>query len=67
MNLDPRYHLPPGRQAAVDALVSERFSGLWWTTPRPEFVDSKLMQGIRRRALSEAPEGTDDDIEEATA
>lgn len=58
-------HLPPGRQAAVDALVSERFSGLWWTTERPELVDSKLLQGIRRRALSEALEGIDDDIEEA--
>lgn len=61
MNLDPQYHLPPGRQAAVDALVSERFSNpLWWVTPHPEFVDSKLMQGIRRRALSESTEVTDD-------
>ena len=54
----------PGRRAAVDALTNERFSGLWWVTPKPELVDSKLMQGIRRRALSEALEGTDD-IKEA--
>lgn len=66
MNLDPQYHLPPGRRAAVDALVSERFSrSLWWVTPRLELVDSKLMQGIRRRALSEALDSTEDDIEEA--
>jgi hypothetical protein len=64
VNLDPQYHLPPGRQAAVDALTSERFSGLWWVTPRPEFVDSKLTQGIRRRALSEALDGLDDHYEE---
>lgn len=62
---EPLPHLPPGRRAAVDALTNERFSNpLWWVTPQPEFVDSKLMQGIRRRALSEATEVTDD-IEEA--
>jgi hypothetical protein len=44
----------------VDALVSERFGrSMWWVTPRPEFVDSKLTQGIRRRALSEALDGID--------
>jgi hypothetical protein len=64
VNLDTQYHLPPGRRAAVDALVSERFSGLWWTTERPELVDSKLLQGIRRRALSEALDGLKDDHEE---
>jgi hypothetical protein len=65
VNLDPQYHLPPGRRAAVDALTSERFSqSLWWVTPRPEFVDSKLTQGIRRRALSEALDGIDDNYEE---
>lgn len=54
-------HLPPGRRAAVDALVSERFSrSLWWT--HPDFVDTKLAQGKRRRALAEATE----DIEENT-
>jgi hypothetical protein len=63
VNLDPQYHLPPGRRAAVDALTSERFGrSLWWT--HPDFVDTRLSQGIRRRALSEALEGIDD-IEEA--
>jgi hypothetical protein len=37
---------------------------MWWVTPRPEFVDSKLTQGIRRRALSEALDGIDDNYEE---
>jgi hypothetical protein len=42
----------------VDALTSERFSrSLWWT--HPDFVDSKLMQGIRRRALTEALDGVE--------
>lgn len=63
---EPLPHLPPGRRAAVDALTNERFGpSVWWETPRPELVDSKLMQGIRRRALSEALEGTQDDYEEA--
>lgn len=67
MTLDPQYHLPPGRRAAVDALTNERFSRpLWWVTPHPEFVDSKLMQGIRRRTLSDALEGIED-IEEIPA
>lgn len=35
----------------------------WWVTTRPEEVDSKLTQGIRRRALSEALDGPDE-IEE---
>lgn len=35
-------------------LHKERFASAWWVTTRPEEVDSKLMQGIRRRALSEA-------------
>lgn len=57
-------HLPPGRRAAVDALTHERFgTPLWWVTPDPMFVDSKLMQGIRRRALSEALEGIEDEQE----
>lgn len=62
---EPLPHLPPGRRAAVDALVSERFSKpLWWVTPHPEFVDSRLTQGIRRRALSEALDGLDDNYKE---
>ena len=59
MTVDPMH--APGRRATVDALTNERFSDpLWWETQRPEFVDSKLMQGIRRRALSEALDSTDD-------
>jgi hypothetical protein len=46
-------------------LLRERFGkSTWWVTTKPELVDSKLMQGIRRRALSEAIDG-DDEIEEA--
>lgn len=32
----------------------------WWVTTRPEEVDSALMQGIRRRALSDALEDHDE-------
>lgn len=61
---EPLPHLPPGRRAAVDALINERFSrSLWWTPP--ERVDTKLTQGIRRRALTEALDGIADDYEEA--
>jgi hypothetical protein len=36
-------------------LLRERFGkSTWWVTTRPELVDSKLTQGIRRRALFEA-------------
>jgi len=43
-------------------LLRERFGkSTWWVTSRPEQVDSKLMQGIRRRALSEAIDGHDDE------
>ena len=59
MTVDPTH--TPGRRATVDALTNERFSDpIWWETQRPELVDSKLMQGIRRRALSEAVDGTED-------
>jgi hypothetical protein len=48
----------------LQSLQQERFGiSQWWVTPRPEFVDSKLMQGIRRRALSEALEGIDEEEE----
>lgn len=47
-------------------LRKERYAPpLWWVTTRPEEVDSKLTQGIRRRALSEALDGHDDELEEA--
>ncbi len=38
------------------ALLEERFSSTWWVTTRSEDVDSTFMQGVRRRALSEALE-----------
>jgi hypothetical protein len=38
------------------ALLKERFSSTWWVTTRPEDLDSTFMQGVRRRALSEALE-----------
>lgn len=41
-------------------LHKERYSSTWWVTTRPEEVDSKLMQGIRRRALSEALDNPDE-------
>lgn len=41
-------------------LHKERFASAWWVTTRPEDVDSVLMQGIRRRALSEALEDHDE-------
>lgn len=48
------------------ALAQERFGrSLWWSTAKPELVDSKLMQGIRRRALSEALEDDYDEEVEA--
>lgn len=46
------------------AVYKERFSSTWWVTTRPE-VDSTFMQGVRRRALSEALDGHDDELEEA--
>jgi hypothetical protein len=47
-------------------LLRERFGkSTWWVTTRPELVDSKLTQGIRRRALSEALDGEDDELAEA--
>jgi hypothetical protein len=47
-------------------LLRERFGkSAWWVTARPELVDSKLTQGIRRRALSEALDGIDE-LEEAS-
>jgi hypothetical protein len=47
-------------------LLRERFGkSTWWVTTKPELVDSKLMQGIRRRALTEAVGGYEDEIEEA--
>jgi hypothetical protein len=47
-------------------LRKERYApSLWWVTSRPEEVDSKLTQGIRRRALSEALDGIDDELKEA--
>jgi hypothetical protein len=48
-------------------LLRERFGkSTWWITTRPELVDSKLTQGIRRRALAEAVAG-DDEIQEESA
>lgn len=49
-------------------LLRERFGkSTWWVTARPELVDSKLTQGIRRRALIESVGGCDEeDIEEAS-
>lgn len=42
-------------------LIAERYERpAWWVMTRPEEVDSKLMQGIRRRALSEALEDHDE-------
>lgn len=46
------------------ALLKERYSSTWWVTTRPEEVDSKLTQGIRRRALGEALMDAHDDKEE---
>ena len=50
--------------AAAD-LLSERFSrdstAIWWVSTPPELDDSTLMQGTRRRALSEAIDGYDDE------
>ena len=56
-------HLPPGRRAAVDALVSERFSDpIWWISPAViDQQDNDLNCGARRRALSEALAGIHDD------
>lgn len=46
-------------------LLRERFGkSTWWVTTKSELVDSKLTQGIRRRALTEAVDG-DDELEEA--
>jgi hypothetical protein len=48
-------------------LLRERFGPpQWWVATRPEEVDSKLTQGIRRRALSEALDGIDDDLKEVS-
>lgn len=58
--------LPPGWQAYIQDLMRERFSkSVWFESTAPLFVDSKLMQGIRRRALSEALEGDYDEEVEA--
>lgn len=49
----------------LQSLQQERFgTSQWWTTQLPEFVDNKLMQGIRRRALSEALDSTENDYQE---
>jgi hypothetical protein len=46
-------------------LLRERFGkSTWWVTTKPELVDSKLTQGLRRRALAEAVGGYEE-IEEA--
>lgn len=58
--------LPPGRQAYIQDLTRERFTkSVWFETSTPAVVDSKLMQGIRRRALSEALDGLQDEEVEA--
>lgn len=41
------------------ALMKERYASSWWVTPRPELEDSTFMQGVRRRALSEALDSTE--------
>jgi len=47
-------------------LIAERYEHpTWWVPTRPLEVDSKLTQGIRRRALSEALDGIDDELKEA--
>lgn len=49
-------------------LIAERYEHpTWWVTTRPEEVDSTFMQGVRRRALSEAIGVTHDDNEEEVA
>lgn len=46
-------------------LIAERYEHpTWWVTTRPEEVDSTFMQGVRRRALSEAIGVTHDNEEE---
>lgn len=43
-------------------LIAERYEyPTWWVLTRPLYVDSKLTQGIHRRALSEALDGEPDD------
>lgn len=60
MTLDPQYHLPPGRRAAVDALTSERFSDpIWFRSVPPEALDPQ-MQALRQLELAELPEDEDD-------
>ena len=60
---DPQ--LLPGRRMYEQA-ARERFgASLWWVTPRPDLDDSPFMQGIRRRALSEALDGIEDESEVA--
>jgi len=74
MTLDPNAN--PGRRLtqarrrrqklAVADLLSERFSrSPWFETTRPDMPldDSPLAQGIRRRALSEALDGIEDEEE----
>jgi len=47
-------------------LIAERYEHpTWWVLTRPLDVDSRLTQGIRRRALSEALTTHDDELEEA--
>jgi hypothetical protein len=46
-------------------LRKERYAKkpVWWVTTKPEENDSPLMQGIRRRQLTDVPED-DHEIEE---
>jgi hypothetical protein len=54
------------RDPLYASLAQERFGrSEWWSTVKPELIDSKLMQGIRRRALSEALEDDQDEEVEA--
>ena len=47
-------------------LLKERYAKkpVWWSTTKPEENDSPLMQGIRRRQLTDVPEDAHETEEE---
>lgn len=57
-------HLPPGRRAAVDALVSERFSDPTWFRSVPTEALDPQMQALRQLELAELPDDEDEETVE---
>jgi hypothetical protein len=52
----------PGRRAAVDALVSERFSDPIWFRSVPAEILDPQMQALRQLELYEAADDEDEEV-----